>query len=420
MWTGNKRQFLTALLLQYPSLAWAFSTHDGIGGVNRDGISGGTKVHEIPNVPTADGILPDLYVDFVNGVYFGTSLTAIDSALSRASVGWGDYQDGHWAQFATSVPIITDKGLQTQIGATNLALQCRGLSNGVWIKNPGGTTAINQIGIDNLANAASLISANAANCMVTQTVTAASALYAYSVFLKRLNGSGPVSITMDGTTWTDVTSQINSTTWSRVQISQTLANPVIGVRVATNGDQVAVDFNQLESLAATTIGKATSPILTTTGAVTRAADRFQLPLTVGSAVTIFGIGTPRNGDTGNATWLTLSDGSNTNRAYAFKAVTFARSGMSNSGGNNNIIPTGSIVWTDSTQGKLIMTGTAGDQATSFNGQAVGVNTATPFATGLKELDFGQFNTVAGWWNTVEFALWLNHRASNAELQRLTT
>lgn len=94
--------------------------------------------------------------------------------------------------------------------------------------------------------------------------------------------------------------------------------------------------------------------------------------------------------------------------------------MSNSGGNNNIIPTGSIVWTDNTQGKLIMTGTAGDQATSFNGQAVGVNTATPFATGLKELDFGQFNTVAGWWNTVEFALWLNHRASNAELQRLTT
>jgi hypothetical protein len=422
MLTGNRRKFIAGLLLQYPALARA-NSFDGIRGVNRDGISALTRRSGPPAfVPTADGIPADVYADFVNGNYWGTSLAAIDAALTRNTVAWGDYANGTWVQFPAGVPVITDTGWQTQVVQTNYALQCRGLLNAVWVKNPAGTTAQNQIGIDGVINSASLISANAANCTVLQSITLASATYIYSVFLKRLAGTGAISITMDGgATWTNVASQINSTSWSRVQIQETLANPTIGIQVATSGDQVAVDFNQLE-ITNTSITMASSPIATTTASVFRSADRFQLPMTVGSAITILGVGTPRSGEAGNITWLTMSDGSNANRIAIFKAATVARGIFVPNGTVTNIVPGGTITWpgNGTAQGKLIQAATAGDQAVSFNGQAIGTGTATPFPTALDELDMGQFNTATGWWTTARFAIWLNHRATNAELMRLTT
>jgi hypothetical protein len=84
-------------------------------------------------------------------------------------------------------------------------------------------------------------------------------------------------MTMDGgTTWTPITV---TASWTRVSIpSQTLANPVVGFRIVTSGDAIAVDIVQNEDGAF-----ATSPIPQTSAAtMTRVADIIKLS---GSALT---------------------------------------------------------------------------------------------------------------------------------------
>jgi hypothetical protein len=70
---------------------------------------------------------------------------------------------------------------------------------------------------------------------------------------------------MDGTTWSTV--DLSNGLWNRIVLSATLTNPVVGIRLATSGDAVAMDFGQIEAGAFVT-----SPILTTTASVTRSAD----------------------------------------------------------------------------------------------------------------------------------------------------
>ncbi len=84
-----------------------------------------------------------------------------------------------------------------------------------------------------------------------------------SAYVKRLTGSGAVSMTMDGgTTWTPVTV---TGSWTRVSIpTQTIANPGVGFKLAVSGDAIAVWGVQDENGTF-----ATSPIATTTAAATR-------------------------------------------------------------------------------------------------------------------------------------------------------
>ncbi len=66
----------------------------------------------------------------------------------------------------------------------------------------------------------------------------------------------------------DITSLINSSTWTRVKIENTsVTNPSVGFLIATSGDSIDVDVVQDEAGAF-----ASSPIVTTTAAVTRNAD----------------------------------------------------------------------------------------------------------------------------------------------------
>ena len=128
------------------------------------------------------------------------------------------------------------------------------------------TTAIT--GLDGIANTATTLTATAANAIILQPITLASAARCASAYVKRRTGTGTISFTQDGgSTWTDITSQINSSTWSRVPITATLANPSVGFKISTSGDAIDVDCVQNEAGAV-----ATSPIVTTTAAVTRNAD----------------------------------------------------------------------------------------------------------------------------------------------------
>jgi hypothetical protein len=139
----------------------------------------------------------------------------------------------------------------------------------MWLKT-GCTAARTQTGIDGAANSASLMTATAANATCLQTVTLASSQREFSVFVRRISGTGAVQLTTDGgTTWITISP---TSAWARYDIpAQTVTNPVFGLRLATSGDAVAVDYVQNENGAF-----ASSPILTTAAAATRAAEVCQL------------------------------------------------------------------------------------------------------------------------------------------------
>lgn len=158
---------------------------------------------------------------------------------------------------------------------TNLLLHCRDLAQSPWSRS-GLTAALTATGRDALDGSASTLTATQALATVFQAVTAVSAGYTLSVDLRRVAGGGQVALTLDGgASWFDVTSQVG-TAYGRVAITQTLANPTIGLRLATSGDAVAVDYWQLEAGAF-----ATSRIPTTTAPMTRAADALTIPTATG-------------------------------------------------------------------------------------------------------------------------------------------
>ncbi len=128
-------------------------------------------------------------------------------------------------------------------------------------------TVTKATGLDGIANTATTLTATAADAIILQPITLASAARCASAYVKRRTGTGTISFTQDGTNWTDITSQINSSTWSRVQITSTLANPSVGFKISTSGDAIDVDCVQNEAGAV-----ATSPIVTTTAVITRNAD----------------------------------------------------------------------------------------------------------------------------------------------------
>lgn len=186
--------------------------------------------------------------------------------LTRTTSGYAQSQSGTWTSFSSGQFRQTDKGLLIEEARTNSLLQNRDMTNAAWVKGATATVAQTQIGIDGGANSATLVTGGAvtATNTVLQTITLGSAADVYSVFIKRVTGSGVIEISADGSTWTAV---VPTASYQQFQVPQTLANPVCGVRITANGDQIAVDFSQLE----TGVG-ATSPILTTVAAVTRNAD----------------------------------------------------------------------------------------------------------------------------------------------------
>jgi len=124
-------------------------------------------------------------------------------------------------------------------------------------------------GLDNVANSASRLTAAANDATLLQLLTAATGTRTTSAWIKRISGSGTVSLTRNGgINWTDITSSLVTDTWVPVEVTSDVgANPTVGLKMGTSGDVIDVDCFQDEN------GSwRTSPILTTTAAVTRNAD----------------------------------------------------------------------------------------------------------------------------------------------------
>jgi hypothetical protein len=203
-------------------------------------------------------------------------------------------------------------GLLIEEQRTNLALYSNNFTDASWVKT-NITAALDQVGPDNGINSASSLTATAGNGTVLQTVTSASAARFETCYVKRITGTGVVEMTMDnGSTWTAVTV---TSAWTRVSIpSQTVTNPVVGFRLVTDTDAIAVYGFQIENGAFPT-----SYIATTSASVTRNAD----------AASMTG--------TNFSSWYRADEGTLYAEHQKFGTSTFQRvAGMSDGGFDNRI------------------------------------------------------------------------------------
>ncbi len=201
-------------------------------------------------------------------------------------------------------------GFRIERSRVKHALWSRDHTDATWVKT-NMTTAQDATGLDDTSNSATTLTASAANATSLQTVTISSAQFTFSVYVKRVTGTGDIDITdNNGSNWTTLTG-LSTTVWTRHSVTRTQANPVFGIRIVTDEDAVEVDFSELEPG-----GFASSPSATTTATVTRAADVGSMELSVFdfnvNEGTIY-LEYSRSGSLGATRFLNFDDGTNDNR-----------------------------------------------------------------------------------------------------------
>lgn len=210
----------------------------------------------------------------------GTPISAIVKrgpvpTFTRSGTAWYFDENGLLISAGTDEPRFDHNFAGTPLGLLieqiriNEALHSRDRTQAAWI-NTNITAAKDAVGLDGSANSCSTLTATAANGTSLQTVTKAAEANSYSVYIKRKTGTGDIDITVDGgTTWTTCTG-LSAVDFTRYYVlGASAADPTFGVRIVADGDAVIVDCDQLEG---PDLGQApypSSPILTTTAAVTR-------------------------------------------------------------------------------------------------------------------------------------------------------
>jgi hypothetical protein len=172
---------------------------------------------------------------------------------------------------------------------------------------------------------------------------------------------------------TDITSSINSSTWTRVSITnETITNPCVAIKLATSGDAIDVDYCQSE------VGAfVTSPIYTGSASVTRAADNITMATSVApstaTAGTLYG-STSGFRSAGEPQIAALSDG--TTNEYVF--IRFNSSAQPQCNVNDGGVAQAAMALsavTIANANKIAASWAVNDFAVSANGGAAGVDTS---------------------------------------------
>jgi len=154
----------------------------------------------------------------------------------------------------------------------NRCLYAQDFTNPVWVSGGGGiaVTPNTAVAPDGTTTADTLTASGANGTLIQDLGVVASAAKAGGLYLKRKTGTGNIDLTLDGgATWTTVAV---TSSWLLLEKTQTLANEDFGIRIVTSGDAVYAWQAQVETAAFIS-----SPIPTTTAAVTRNADVLTYP-----------------------------------------------------------------------------------------------------------------------------------------------
>jgi len=148
---------------------------------------------------------------------------------------------------------------------TNRCLHSEDFGNAAWVKT-NVTVATNQTIAPDGTLTADQLTASAGNGTVIQDLGAvASAAKTGALYLKRYTGTGNIEITLNGgSTWTAVTL---TNTWTRFNLTATLADEDFGIRIVTSGDSIFAWGGMVET------GAFMTPYIPTVASqVTRLAD----------------------------------------------------------------------------------------------------------------------------------------------------
>lgn len=199
---------------------------------------------------------------------FATSVGSFTPTFTRSTSAWYIDENGDLQSVSSgNGRFRTDLGFLSEPQITNLIPYSHDFSQ--WTASGSLTvTGSNEDGPRG-ASTMTLLSAEAANqTLIYDLGSVASYQGTFSIWIKRKTGTGNIELTRDGgSTWTDISSEINGDTPTRVRIIQTLADPDVGVRIVTSGDEVWVDLAQDEEHP-----DYTSNIVTDGSQVTRNAD----------------------------------------------------------------------------------------------------------------------------------------------------
>jgi hypothetical protein len=283
----------------------------------------------------------------------------------------------------------------------------------------------------------------------TQIAASVSQNWGASVFVTLIGGSvtgigstfsidiaerdaGGAALTNGGTNYTPAAGALGQSRWTTTRTLSNASTAFVIPRILISGITagIAVDFTLRIGWPQLELGASvTSPIRTTSAAVTRAGDVVTLtsPGVFGSAYSLYAKGTPQapvgyNNDQG---LITISDGTSNNR-FGF----FRNSGNSNFGwvwvGNSVSAVNSSIAnvtqpWAQNAVAKLAAGGTTNDLfATANVGAGASVGTATLLVNpsvvsfGSKQGGSSQFNGFLS-----EAGIWYSQRVPNAQLQSMT-
>lgn len=200
------------------------------------------------------------------------------------------------------------QGLLVEPACTNQVFYCRDLSNAYWTKT-NMTAALSATGIDGVASSATRLTATAGNAKVVKGSITANW---FSVYLRRVSGSGTVQISVND--FAASTTCTLTTSWQRFSMACTVG-ATVGIRLVTSGDVIEADYLQAE----TGVGDAPSmPILTAGATVARTADSITytpapvISLAAGTLVAQARIWSTLTGSA--AQWLRVQDAGTTNAA----------------------------------------------------------------------------------------------------------
>lgn len=181
-------------------------------------------------------------LDFKNAVYKGDTLGNMLAEAGNYVGGLYEREDnGNLVTVNANNVQVSPNGLEVWPNRYNVALQCRDLTNASWTKT--GVTAARSTGRNGSTNQGSRVTVTADGGTIALAATADAANnFIGAVDIKRVSGTGGVSMTVDGgLTWVSLTGITSA--WQRLRIpTQNLAAPSTQFKFDTTGDVFDMDY----------------------------------------------------------------------------------------------------------------------------------------------------------------------------------